>query len=259
MTCGQKAKKRSGERAVSHQWITKPWARPWENLAALASCNVWPRSLKRRKTAHCQRIDAAELGAELTGRLLAFARRQPLSFSDIVLDMSDLRSRTLGEAIELNTMLANPLDETLVDPAQVKNALLNLAINARDGMHDRGKITIETSNVTLDEDYARDYADVRAGDYVLLSVTDTGIGMASEIREHVFEPFFTTKDVGRGTDSAWSMASSNSPAAIFASIAKAVMALPSVSIFHEQVTRTTLTRLPRPTRLCRRRGARPCW
>ncbi|MGI9491124.1 MAG: PAS domain S-box protein [Geminicoccaceae bacterium] len=154
--------------------------------------------------------EAAGLGAELTGRLLAFARRQPLdpkviALNDIVLDMRELLERTLGETIEINTVLANPLNMTLADPAQVQNALLNLAINARDAMPSGGQLTLETANVELDEAYARDHADVTAGDYVLLSVSDTGTGMTPEIRDRVFEPFFTTKEVGKGSGLGLSM------------------------------------------------------
>ncbi len=154
--------------------------------------------------------EAAGLGAELTGRLLAFARRQPLdpkviALNDIVLDMRDLLERTLGETIEINTVLANPLDETLADPAQVQNALLNLAINARDAMPGGGQLTIETANVELDQAYVHDHADLSAGNYVLLSVSDTGTGMTPETRDRVFEPFFTTKEVGKGSGMGLSM------------------------------------------------------
>ena len=179
-------------------------------LGNLEMLEMWHGGDERSGKAISQAQEAADLGAELTGRLLAFARRQPLdpkavSLSDIVLEMSDLLSRTLGETIEINTVLANPLSDALVDPIQVQNALLNLAINARDAMPDGGKLTIETANVILDEDYARDHAEVTVGDYVLLSVTDNGIGMASDIRTRVFEPFFTTKSVGKGSGLGLSM------------------------------------------------------
>jgi signal transduction histidine kinase len=179
-------------------------------LGNLEMLEMWHGDDERSGKAISQAQEAADLGAELTGRLLAFARRQPLdpkatSFSDIVFEMSDLLARTLGETIKINTVLANPLDTALVDPAQLQNALLNLCLNARDAMPDGGRLTIETANVELDEDYARDYAEVNAGDYVLLSVTDTGIGMAPEIRDRVFEPFFTTKEVGKGSGLGLSM------------------------------------------------------
>jgi len=179
-------------------------------LGNLEMLEAWHGGEERSSKAISQAQEAADLGAELTGRLLAFARRQPLdpkvtSFSDVVFEMNDLLSRTLGETIEINTVLANPLDKALVDPVQLQNALLNLAINARDAMQGGGRLTIETANVELDEDYARDYTDVNVGDYVLLSVTDTGIGMAPEILEHVFEPFFTTKSIGKGSGLGLSM------------------------------------------------------
>jgi len=179
-------------------------------LGNLEMLEMWHGDDERSGKAISQAQEASDLGAELTGRLLAFARRQPLdpkaiSLSDVVLDMSDLLSRTLGETIEVNTVLANPLNNAFVDPAQVQNALLNLCLNARDAMSDGGRLTIETTNVTLDEDYARENPDVNAGDYVMLSVTDTGTGMAPEIREHVFEPFFTTKSVGKGSGLGLSM------------------------------------------------------
>ncbi|MGI9450293.1 MAG: PAS domain S-box protein [Geminicoccaceae bacterium] len=179
-------------------------------LGNLEMLEMWHGGDERSGKAISQAQEAANLGAELTGRLLAFARRQPLdpkaiSLSEIVLDMSDLLSRTLGETIEINTVLANPLNDALVDPSQLQNALLNLAINARDAMPDGGRLTIETANVELDEDYAREDAEVNAGNYVLLSVADTGIGMTPEIRDRVFEPFFTTKDAGKGSGLGLSM------------------------------------------------------
>ena len=179
-------------------------------LGNLEMLEVWHGDDERSEKAISQAQEAAQLGAELTGRLLAFARRQPLepkviSLSDMVLDINDLLARTLGETIEINTVLANPLDKTLVDPTQVRNALLNLAINARDAMPKGGQLTIETANVEFDEDYAREHADVTAGNYVLLSVSDNGTGMAPDIRDRVFEPFFTTKDVGMGSGMGLSM------------------------------------------------------
>ncbi|MEM8951875.1 MAG: PAS domain S-box protein [Pseudomonadota bacterium] len=154
--------------------------------------------------------EAASLGADLTGRLLAFARRQPLdpkriALNDVVLDMSDLLARTLGENVRIDTVLANPLDPMTTDPSQLRNALLNLAINARDAMPNGGQLTIETANVELDEDYARERFDVKAGCHVMLAVSDTGLGMPPEVRERVFEPFFTTKDVGKGSGLGLSM------------------------------------------------------
>ena len=155
-----------------------------------------------------QRIDNAlagvERAAQLTRQLLAFARRQPLephpvNLGRMVTEMSDLLRRTLGEQIEIETVVSGGLWNALADPAQIENALLNLAINARDAMPDGGKLTIELANASLDEEYAAQHADVTAGQYVLLAVTDTGTGMPPEIIARVFEPLFTTKPEGRGT------------------------------------------------------------
>ncbi|MFT5510383.1 MAG: PAS domain S-box-containing protein [Hyphomicrobiaceae bacterium] len=153
---------------------------------------------------------AAERGAQLTGQLLSFARQQPLApevidINALVEDMIDMLERTLGEAIELKAVLASDLGITLADPDQVHNALLNLAINARDAMPDGGKLIIETSNVDLDADAARMRPDTAPGRYVRLSVRDTGTGMPPEVQARVFDPFFTTKEKGKGTGLGLSM------------------------------------------------------
>ncbi|MFB9952361.1 PAS domain S-box protein [Rhizobium puerariae] len=154
--------------------------------------------------------DAAEDGAKLTGQLLAFGRRQPLNpklvdVGQLVTGFSDLLRRTLGETIEFRTVVTGASNEALVDGSQLQNALLNLAINARDAMPRGGKLTIDISRVKLDVDYAQMYPHVRTGDYVLISVTDTGTGMTPDVREKAFEPFFTTKGVGAGTGLGLSM------------------------------------------------------
>jgi signal transduction histidine kinase/CheY-like chemotaxis protein len=147
---------------------------------------------------------AAEQGAVLTGRLLAFSRRQAfapriIAITGLVAAASDLLRRTLGEHIRLETLLAGGLWSTRVDPQELQSALLNLAINARDAMRDGGKLTIETSNSYLDKAYAAANSDVTPGQYVLLSITDTGTGMTPETLERAIEPFFTTKQEGEGT------------------------------------------------------------
>jgi CheY-like chemotaxis protein len=119
--------------------------------------------------------------------------------------MADLLRRTLGEAIEVETVVAGGLWNTIADPAQVESALLNLALNARDAMSSGGRLTVEITNAVLDESYARDARDVTPGQYVMLAVTDTGDGMSEEVRGRVFEPFFTTKVEGRGTGLGLSM------------------------------------------------------
>jgi PAS domain S-box-containing protein len=146
---------------------------------------------------------AGERGAALTHRLLAFSRQQSLSPQHIdinrhVSGISELLRRTLGEAIAIETVLAGGLWRCFVDPNQLESALLNIAVNARDAMPDGGKLTIETGNTYLDEEYAA-HEDVSSGQYVLLAVTDTGTGMSPEIIAHALEPFFTTKESGKGT------------------------------------------------------------
>ena len=154
---------------------------------------------------------AAQRGAELTHRLLAFARRQALEprvvdVNQLILGMEDLLRRTLLENIAIEVIPADELWAALVDPAQLESVLLNLAINAKDAMDGGGRLTIETGNVHLDEDYASSNTDVAAGNYVLVAVSDTGHGIAPDIMEHVFDPFFTTKEKGKGTGLGLSMA-----------------------------------------------------
>jgi PAS domain S-box-containing protein len=147
---------------------------------------------------------ASEHAAALTQQLLAFSRRQPLSPQVIdvnkqVGSMSELLRGLLGENIAIETVLAGGLWRTRVDPNQLESALLNLALNARDAMPDGGRLTIETGNTFLDENYARTRDQVTPGQYVMIAVSDTGSGMSPETMEHAFEPFFTTKVEGEGT------------------------------------------------------------
>jgi CheY-like chemotaxis protein len=142
--------------------------------------------------------------AQLTHRLLAFSRRQTLEpvtldLNRLVVGMSDLLRRTLGETTEVETVLAGGLWSTRADANQLENALLNLVVNARDAMPNGGKLTIETANAYLDDAYARRFGDVTAGQYVLLSVSDTGTGIAPDMLARIFEPFFTTKEAGTGS------------------------------------------------------------
>jgi CheY-like chemotaxis protein len=153
---------------------------------------------------------AAERGAELTKRLLAFGRRQtleprPTDVNALVTGMEHLMRRTLGEHVALKIHAGATLWPARVDPGQLEAAVLNLAVNARDAMPQGGSITIETANVELDESYAVANADVTAGEYVMIAVSDTGSGMAPDIVARAFEPFFTTKDVGKGTGLGLSM------------------------------------------------------
>jgi PAS domain S-box-containing protein len=155
-------------------------------------------------------LGASERGAALIKQMLAFSRRQilapePLDLSALAEGMEDLLRRTLGEAIEIEMQPAPSLWLALADKGQVESALLNLAINARDAMAPGGKLTIETRNAHLDDDYARINPEVAPGDYVMLAVTDTGSGMPPEVIERAFEPFFTTKATGKGTGLGLSM------------------------------------------------------
>ncbi|GKQ49857.1 ATP-binding protein [Bradyrhizobium sp. Ce-3] len=154
--------------------------------------------------------DAAFRGAEVTKHLLAFSRQQPLqpreaNLNTLVQDTARLLRPSLGEQIEIDTALEADAWPAFIDPNHMSTALLNLALNARDAMPDGGKLMLETSNVILDEVYAAANLDVRAGEYVMVAVSDTGGGIPAAIRDKVFEPFFTTKDTGKGTGLGLSM------------------------------------------------------
>ena len=147
---------------------------------------------------------AAQRGAAMTQRLLAFARKQalepvPSDLNQLVTNTDQLVRHTLGGHIEIDMVRAAGLWLTLADPGQLESALLNLAINARDAMPDGGRLTIETANATLDEAYAAKHSGVAPGEYVMLAVSDSGTGIAPELLARVFEPFFTTKQMGKGT------------------------------------------------------------
>ena len=154
--------------------------------------------------------DAAARGADLIQRLLAFARKQPLhprevDVNKLVIETTNLLRPTLGEHVEISMTLAGDGAHALIDPSQLTNAILNLALNARDAMPDGGKLTIETSNVVLDEDYVSINGDVAAGAYVMIAVSDSGYGIPASILKNVFEPFFATKDVDKGSGLGLSM------------------------------------------------------
>jgi len=150
-------------------------------------------------------LQGAQRAATLTSRLLAFSRQQALApqsvdANKLVAGMSDFLHRTLGESVSLETVLAGGLWRTYADANQLENAILNLALNARDAMPDGGKLTIETANAYLDNAYVTDLSEpVEQGQYVMIAVADTGSGMSRETLERAFDPFFTTKDVGKGT------------------------------------------------------------
>ena len=149
-------------------------------------------------------MQGARRAESLTQRLLAFSRQQPLDpkpvdIGRLVTGMSDLLRRTLGEQVTVETVLGGGVWRALADPNQLELAILNLAVNARDAMPDGGKLTIETTNVHLDDQYAAAQIEVIPGQYVMLAVTDTGTGMPEDVKAKAFDPFFTTKDVGHGT------------------------------------------------------------
>ncbi|MDY6946483.1 MAG: response regulator [Pseudomonadota bacterium] len=149
-------------------------------------------------------LDGATRAAQLTERLLAFARQQPLrpepvNPNKLVAGMSDLLHRTLGETIRTESVLAGGLWRVHTDANQLESAILNLAVNARDAMPEGGKLTIETANAHLDDMYAAAHAGIAQGQYVMIAVSDTGVGMTPDIARKAFDPFFTTKSVGKGT------------------------------------------------------------
>jgi CheY-like chemotaxis protein len=174
---------------------------------ALDSANVTDARTRRALTGA---MKGAERAATLTQRLLAFSRRQPLApkvvnVDKLVLGMSDLLQRSLGELIELQIVVAPGLWRVEADPNQLESAILNLAVNARDAMPAGGKLVIETANARLDEKYAASHAEVPAGQYVMIAVTDSGTGMSKTVVDRVFEPFYTTKEIGKGTGLGLSM------------------------------------------------------
>jgi signal transduction histidine kinase len=148
--------------------------------------------------------NGAQRAAVLTQRLLAFARRQPLdprltNVNQLIGGMSDFFRRTLGENIDLEIVGGSGLWQVEVDPSQMESAILNLVVNAKDAMADKGKLTIDTSNAFIDESYSLQNAAIPVGQYVQISVSDTGRGMSREVQEKAFDPFFTTKEPGQGT------------------------------------------------------------
>lgn len=148
--------------------------------------------------------DAADRAASLTSQLLAFVRRQVLQpkvldLNAVVGDISTLLRRLIGESIHLVTSPDPALGWIKADPGQIERVIINLAVNARDAMPQGGKLLIGTANAELDESYARQQIPVKPGSYVVLTVTDTGIGMDEETQAHIFDPFFTTKEPGKGT------------------------------------------------------------
>lgn len=194
--------------------LTGGVAHDFNNLLTviIGNLDIAQRSMKSAKGEAPPQLDrvldnamnGARRAATLTQRLLAFARKQPLDprpidVNKLLLGTSEFFRRTLGENIDLEMVGSAGLWQAEADPSQLEAAVLNLVVNAKDAMPKGGKLTIETSNAYLDEDYGRRHDDVQPGQYVLIAVTDTGTGMPPQVLKQVFEPFFTTKLPGQGT------------------------------------------------------------
>ena len=164
-----------------------------------------------RQRALLQHIDqAAERASSLTRQLLAYSRRQVLqpkvmNLNDLVVTMDKMLQRVIGEDVEMKTIAHHSLGSVKADPGQIEQVIMNLAVNARDAMPKGGSLTVETANIDLDETYAKNHPGTYAGNYVMLAVSDTGVGMDTYTRSHIFEPFFTTKALGQGTGLGLSM------------------------------------------------------
>jgi PAS domain S-box-containing protein len=188
--------------------LTGGVAHDFNNLLTVITGNLELLEMRlqdeRNRTLLKRASDAAEMGARLTARLLTFARRRQfetvqLNLNDCVVAMVDLLSRTLGEPVTLQTRFERDLWNVRADPSEIENAVLNLAINARDAMPKGGQLIIETGNVSADDGQIGAVSKLPSGDYVRLSVSDTGGGMTAHVLQHAFEPFFTTKQPGKGT------------------------------------------------------------
>jgi PAS domain S-box-containing protein len=195
--------------------LTGGVAHDFNNLLSIVICNLdflMEGAEPHSETQECARmaLDASLRGAELIQQMLAFARKQRLEASvvqvnELVMGMANMLKRSLGEQIEITLKTAPDLWPSLLDPAQLQTALLNLATNARDAMPGGGALIIETANAVLDEDYVKAFPDVTPGDYVTIVVSDTGKGMTPDVVARVFEPFFTTKSESKGTGLGLSM------------------------------------------------------
>jgi signal transduction histidine kinase/DNA-binding response OmpR family regulator len=189
--------------------LTGGIAHDFNNMLAvvIGGLNILQRRLEKGDT-DVQRfidgaIDGAQRAAGLTQRLLAFSRQQPLAPKPInpnkmVSSMTDLLTRTLGEQIAIETVLGAGVWQVEADPGQLENAILNLCVNARDAMPNGGRLTVETSNTYVDDVFAKEYA-IPPGQYTLVAVADSGVGMSAEVMARAFDPFYTTKEVGKGT------------------------------------------------------------
>ena len=195
--------------------LTGGVAHDFNNMLTVISGNTETLVASLKQQPELQRVarlidDAAERCAELIQHLLAFARRQPLQPRNVeingaIADIAKLLRPTLGEQIQIETVLEPGPMTSHIDPSRLTNAVLNMAINARDAMPNGGKLLLETHRVALDEAYAQANAEVKPGPYVMLAVSDTGTGMSAETQQKAFEPFFTTKEVGKGSGLGLSM------------------------------------------------------
>lgn len=206
---------RQGQKTEATGQLTGGMAHDFNNILQVIRANLdllkgevdgLPSALVRVQSATA----AAERGARLTQQLLAFARRQPLAprptnVAGLVGDLADLLRHSLGERIAIELKMADKPWNARIDPGQLENAILNLAINARDAMPDGGTVRVEVSNATLDRRYAALHPEVTPGPYVLVDVSDTGTGMPPEVAAQAFDPFFTTKRDGKGTGLGLSM------------------------------------------------------
>ncbi|MBV8186391.1 MAG: response regulator [Alphaproteobacteria bacterium] len=206
---------RQGQKMEATGQLTGGMAHDFNNILQVIQANLdLMKAAARGDSSFLSRINAAtaaaERGARLTQQLLAFARRQPLApqptnVARLVTDLADLLRNSLGERITMELHVADDAWNAKIDPGQLENAILNLAINARDAMADGGTVSIEISNATLDRRYAALHPDVVPGPYVVVAVNDTGTGMPPEVAAQAFDPFFTTKRDGKGTGLGLSM------------------------------------------------------
>lgn len=207
---GAEARLRHSHKMQAVGELTGGVAHDFNNMLAIiiGGLDMAKRRLAKGDTDIVKFVDAAMDGARravtLTQRLLSFSRRAPLrpttlDINRLITGMEELLRRTLGETIQLEFVLSGGLWPSNADPGELENALINLAVNARDAMPNGGRLTIETSNAHLDDEYAAAHSEVEPGQYVLLAITDTGSGMTPDVMERAFDPFFTTKAAAGGT------------------------------------------------------------